>query len=180
MNRRRYGKFLTIAAVLVLTLAACDSSEADLSTTSSLLGGTNAGGSDNGVDGATTTTASDAGGDDGPTTTLRGSNVDSYEVIAREPATGGEILYIVIPQADYTDVDMENFVGDLIESETVTWGAEIFDDSNAVDAYRVDEADRTDEQVELLSQHHFVTVQNGDTLIFRGPFETSGTMVIGS
>lgn len=172
-----------MVAALALVTAACDSSDADLSTTSSLLGGVSDGsGSGGSEDGATTTTLSDdVGGGDGPTTTLRGSSVgDSWEVIAREPAEGGEILYIVIPQADYTDVDIENFVGDLVESETVTWGVEIFDDVDAVDAYRLEETERTEEQVELLSRHHFASVTNGDTLVFRGPFEASGSMAIGS
>ncbi len=172
---------LALLLAMALVTAACDSPDAELSTTTSVLSGGSDGtdGGDSEPDGeVTSTTASDPGSE--TPTTLRGSNVDSYEVIAREPGDGGEILYIVIPQADYTDVDLENFVGDLILSGQVSWGAEIFDDVLALEAYRLDEAERTEEQTELIGQHHFATVATGDTLIFRGPFEASGQLIIGS
>lgn len=126
------------------------------------------------------TTTVPGGGEADPSTTLRGTNVDSYEVVAREPGDDGEVLYIVIPQADYTDVDVENFVGDLLEREVVTSGAEIFDDVLALDAYRLPEANRTEAETELIAQHHFASVVNADTLVFRGPFESLGEMAIGS
>lgn len=177
MKSSRSVLVVSLIAILAVLAAACDSGDADLSTTSSLIAGGNGGtGGEPGGDGSTSTTSAVGG----PSTTLRGSNVDSYEVVAREPSDAGEVLYIVIPQADYTDVDLENFVGDLLERDIVTSGAEVFDDVLALDAYRKAEAERTEADTELIAQHHFASVVNADTLVFRGPFESLGEMAIGS
>jgi len=176
MKSTRSVLIVSLIAILGLVSAACDSGDAELSTTSSLITDGNEGTGGPGDDTTTTTTP----GESDPSTTLRGSNVDSYEVVAREPGESGEILFIVIPQADYTDVDIENFVGDLLERDIVTSGAEIFDDVLALDAFRVAEADRTEAETALIVQHHFASVVNADTLVFRGPFESLGEMAIGS
>jgi hypothetical protein len=34
--------------------------------------------------------------------------------------------------------------------------------------------------VQLIEEHHFASVQNGTTVVFRGPFTDSGEFVIGS
>jgi hypothetical protein len=179
MKSPRSVLVISLIATLGLVSAACDSGDAELSTTSSLIAGDGTlAGEPDGDGGSTTTVPGD--GESDTSTTLRGTNVDSYEVVAREPSDDGEVLFIVIPQADYTDVDLENFVGDLIERDIVTSGAEIFDDVLALDAFRVPEADRTEAETELLVQHHFASVVNADTLVFRGPFESLGEMAIGS
>jgi hypothetical protein len=178
MKSTRSVLIISLIATLGLLSAACDSGDAELSTTSSLI--TDGSGGTGGEPGSDVSTTSTTPGDSETSTTLRGTNVDSYEVVAREPSDAGEILYIVIPQADYTDVDLENFVGDLLERDIVTSGAEIFDDVLALDAYRLAEADRTEADNELIAQHHFASVENADTLVFRGPFESLGEMAIGS
>jgi hypothetical protein len=175
MKSSHLPRYLFLTGLLVLTTAACDGDDpADLSTTTSVIsGGTSSG------DASTTTTVS-AGEGSAPSTTLVGQTVDSYEIVARESDSAGETIYVVVPPGDYTDVDMENFVLDLVESGTATFGAEVFDDGAAVEAYRKPEAERTPEETESIGLHHFVSLQNGTTLVFRGPFESSGEMVIGS
>jgi hypothetical protein len=153
-------------------VGACDSGEADLSTTSSVIAEQ--------TTVAEVTTTSIASGDGGATTTLVGETVGSYEVVARESDVAGETLYIVIPPGAYTDVDIENFMIELVESGTATFGAEVFDDAAAVDAYRKPEAERTEDEKALIADHHLASLQNGATVVFRGPFESSGEMVIGS
>ena len=166
----RFGLF----GLLVLALVACDDAETtDLSTTSSLVASPTTGG-----EVATTTTVA-AGGDTTPTT-LVGQQVAGYEVVARVSDPAGETLFIVIPPGAYTDVDIENFVVGLVDSGEITYGAEIFDDNGAVDAFRKPEAERTEGETQLIDQHHFASVQNGTTVIFRGPFAVSGEFVIGS
>ena len=80
-------------------------------------------------------------------TTLVGEAVGSYEIVAREPVTDGEVVYIVIGPGAYTDVDLENFILDLYEQGIATYGAEIFNDAAAADAYLKAEAERTAEEV---------------------------------
>lgn len=167
---------LALVAVLGLTLAACDEGEVALSTTSSLVTGTT-----ESPDADTTTTAGDDSEDDTMTsTTLRGETVASFDVKARISTDNGEILYILVPEGAYTDVDLENFIFDLIESDESPWGAEVFDDEAAIQAFGIPEGQRTEEQQQLLDEHHFVSLIAGDTISFRGPFSEFGEYVLSS
>jgi hypothetical protein len=166
---------LALFGLLALGVAACDDGEtADLSTTSSLIASPTTGGEEAA---ATTTVPAEAAG---TSTSLVGQSVSGYEVVARVSEPAGETLFIVIPPGAYTDVDIEQFVVGLVDTGTVTYGAEVFDDPGAVDAYRKPEAERTEGETQLIAQHHFASVQNGTTMIFRGPFAASGEFVIGS
>lgn len=162
---------VALALILALALVACNREEAQLSTTSSLVGGP---GSTTTATGSTTTLPDDTD------TTLAGQAVTEFETVARLSTANGEILHIVIPSGAYTDVDLENFVGDLKESDPELWGAEVFDDVAAQEAFALDEASRTAEQTQLISRHHLVSLVNGDTLRFQGPFASFGESVIGS
>lgn len=153
--------------------AACDSGEAALSTTSSLVTGTTE------TPGEVTTTTVPE--DEATTTTvLRGETVSSYEIAVRISTDNGEIFYVVISSGAYTDVDLENFVGDLLEANPDLWGAEVFDDEEAVQAFVIPEDQRTQEQQDFLDEHHFVSLIGGDTMKFQGPFAEFGEFVIGS
>jgi hypothetical protein len=154
--------------------AACDSGEAELSTTSSLVTGTT-----ETPNLATTSTLTDDAGTTS-TTVLRGETVASYDVVVRIATDNGEILYIVVPPGAYTDVDLENFLGDLLHNNPDLWGAEVFDDEDAVQAFVIPEDQRTEEQQELLDDHHFVSLIGGDTMKFQGPFAEFGEFIIGS
>jgi hypothetical protein len=161
---------------LLLVLGACDDGETtELSTTSSL------------ISAATTAEPGDAAGtsttapaDAATSTTLVGQSVAGYEVVARVSDPAGETLFITIPPAAYTDVDIENFAVGLVENGTVTYGAEIFDDAVAVEAYRKPEAERTEEETQLIQQHHFASIQNAGVVVFQGPFAASPDIIIGS
>ncbi|MEA1903514.1 MAG: hypothetical protein U9N56_08320 [Actinomycetota bacterium] len=163
---------LVLVLALGLVAAACDSSEAELSTTSSLVTGTT-----ETPDQGTTTTGAPASTS---TTPLVGETVTSYEVVVRIAGDNGEILYIVVPEGAYTDVDLENFIGDLKEADPDLWGAEVFDDEDAVEAFVIPADQRTDEQQQLLDEHHFVSLIGGDTMKFQGPFSDFGEFIIGS
>lgn len=161
-----------LSALLLLWVAACDGETTELSTTSSVVAGPTTSAS-----GQTTTSARS---EPATSTTLRGEQVADFEVVARQSDPGGETLYIVVPPGAYTDVDIENFVVGLVDDGTVTFGAEIFDDPGAVTAFRKPEAERTEGETQLIEQHHFASVQNGISVVFRGPFADSGEFVIGS
>ncbi|MFV1961545.1 MAG: hypothetical protein ACC658_06895 [Acidimicrobiia bacterium] len=161
---------LVVFAVLV---AACNSEEAALSTTSSLVTGTT---ETPGQDTTTTTPEDDVT----TTTVLRGQTVASYEISVRISTDNGEIFYVVIPTGAYTDVDLENFVGDLLEANPDLWGAEVFANEAAVQAFVIPEDQRTEEQQDLLDDYHFVSLIGGDTMKFQGPFAEFGEFVIGS
>jgi hypothetical protein len=159
-----------------LVLGACDDGETtDLSTTSSLISSATT----NDAEASASTTTAPAG-TAAPSTTLVGQSVAGYEVVARVSDPAGETLFITIPPGAYTDVDIENFAVGLVENGTVTYGAEIFDDAAAVEAYRKPEAERTEAETQLIQQHHFASVQNAGVVVFQGPFAESPDIIIGS
>ncbi len=165
---------LTLLVVLGVVIAACDSGETELSTTTSVVSGTTEAPE---PDATTTTTG---GGDSETPTTLVGETVAGHEVVSRIPTDNGEILHIVIPVGAYTDVDLVNFLGDLKEADPELWGVEVFGDPAAPEAFDLPEGERTEEQRQLLDDQHFVTLTNGDLVIFRGPFSEFGEFILGS
>lgn len=171
-------RWIALIAVVGMVLVACSGDDAELSTESTIVtGGTNA---------PVTTTTVDDDGDDGATgttttpTTLAGQAVTDFEVVARFPNDDGEERHYVIPNGAYTDVDLENFVFDLLEADPDLYGAEIFDDAAAAEAFQVEEAERSEEETELLARHHFVTLIGRDRIEFNGPFSEFPGGAIGS
>jgi len=171
MKANRSLKLTILLGSLVLLVAACDSGEeAVLTTTSSVVGSTSApdvGVTDEGTDGTTSTT-------------LTGQAVASHEVVLRESTDDGEFLYIVVPEGDYTDVDLENFLGNLIENDEEVTNVEVFDDAAAVTAFRLDDSDQTAADLVLISEHHLVSLSERNRIIYRGPYEEFGEIAIGS
>lgn len=164
---------MPLAVALALLAAAC-TAEAELSTTSSVITGTTEAVT------AATTTSTTAAGETTATTLIQGETVSEWEVVARISSDNGETLYIVIPPGAYTDIDLESFVGQLKESDPQLFGAEVFDDPDAVQAFVIPEGQRTEPQQQMLDDHHLVSLVGGDTIRFQGPFEEMGEHIIGS
>ena len=165
---------LALLAALAVVAAACDSDEAALSTTTSVLTETTEAPERD----TTTTTTDDTAAT--TSTTLVGETVSGQEVVARISTDDGEVLHIVIPEGAYTDVDLVNFIGDLKEADPDLWGVEVFDDPAAAEAFATPEDERTEEDQQTLDDHHFVTLTDGDRVIFRGPFSEFGEFVLAS
>lgn len=174
MNKQGFLKMIAALAALTLVLAACDGDEAaELTTTSSLVGSTTAPSPDS--------TEASGGGDSTTTSTPAvGQAVDSYEIVSRESTADGETLFIVVPPGNYTDVDLENFVVDLIDDDDSVESAEIFDDENALNAFLKAESAQTADDLALIDQHHLVSLIDSHTIAFRGPFADLGEQAIGS
>ncbi|MDH4306240.1 MAG: hypothetical protein OEX04_02055 [Acidimicrobiia bacterium] len=114
-----------------------------------------------------------------PTTQARVA-VDGYEVQVATTQDEGRVLWVTIAPEDYTDRDLEDFVGGVVDSEDAIWEFHVLDDVAAVDAVRVPEADRTEEEQQLVDDHYLVSVTEGNVVTFRGPFESAGSFVLGS
>lgn len=162
--------------MLALLIVACDGDDADLSTDSTIVSG--ATGTQPPDEGATTTTPGDDG--NSPSTSLVGEDVSGHQVVNEIENDNGVEQHIVIPNGAYTDVDLENFVIDLIEENPDLFGAEIFDDEAAAEAFLVPAAERTDEETALLERHHFVTLTGRARIDFNGPFAEFPGGAIGS
>lgn len=163
------GVLTTILAVSLL-VAACDQAdEPELTTTSTSRATTTA---------APTTTVA-------PTTTTsadtsEGAIIEDYEVVVRSTADEGPVLWVVVPEAPYTDVDLEQFVTRLVEEEAGVWEIHVFDDPAALEAGRVAEEDRTEEEAGLISEHYLVSLTEGVVLEYHGPYADSPGFVLGS
>lgn len=170
---------LTVAAVLGLAIAACSGDEAQITTTTldaaSLTTTTTS--ASTGENGGTT---GDTAADGQSTTSTTAAQVQSWEIITRTSSEEGETLYILVSPGEYSDVSIENFLGDLLEEETAVSGVEIFDDRAALDAALKPEDERTDEERQLIQQHHLVSLVDGRQVEFRGPLSEYPGFVIGS
>ncbi len=165
------GVLTTILAVSLL-VAACDQAEEpELTTTSTSR--------------ATTTTTAPTTTTVAPTTTTsvdgsEGAIIEDYEVVVRSTSDEGPVLWVVVGEAPYTDVDLEQFVTRLVEEEEGVWEIHVFDDPAALEAGRVAEEDRTDDEVGLLEEHYLVSLTEGVVLEYHGPYEDSPGFVLGS
>ncbi|HZD23907.1 MAG TPA: hypothetical protein VE569_10975 [Acidimicrobiia bacterium] len=175
MNSRLIAVLIAVGLVVV----ACNSDDVELSTGSTIItGATNVG--------ATSSTTTMSGPDsassnqESTASTLVGETVAEFSVVARFPNDNGVERHYVIPNGAYTDVDLRNFIIELIESDNELYGAEVFDSTEAAEAFLVDEADRTEEDNELLDRHWFVTLEGRDRIVFRGPFSDIPGGAIGS
>jgi hypothetical protein len=158
-------------AVVVLLAVACSPEEAELTTTTTT----------SPVDTTTTTlveeTTTTGGGGDGQASRA----IQEYEVVVRSSATGGETLWVLIEPGDYTDIDLENLIRDIVvETDATLSGIHVFDDRDALDAGRVDPDARTDDEQALVDEHFLVSLIDGAIIRFQGPYAEFGETVVGS
>ncbi|MGF1616761.1 MAG: hypothetical protein ACFCU2_02975 [Acidimicrobiia bacterium] len=173
MKRFKTLKTFSLVIAVSLAMTACDNGdvEPELTTTSSIVGQTTA------PDPDPTTTV---GGGETTSTTLVGQTVDSYDVVLRESTDDGETLYIVVPPGDYTAIDLENFIGDLMEGDDDLQSVEVFDDAAALDSFLKDESEQTAGDLAAIDAHHLVSLVDARTIRFQGPFADEGEYAIGS
>lgn len=163
---------IALSALLAVSIAACNTEQAELTTTS--------------LDAAllTTTTQEVTETTEAPestnTTEEASDQIESFEIISRTSDESGETLYILVPPGDYSDVSMENFLGDLLEDETAVAGVEIFDHRAALDGALKDEADQTADDLQAIEDHHLVSLTDGREVDFQGPMSDYQDFVVGS
>jgi hypothetical protein len=173
----RQLKTILLTALVALVLAACNSDDAQITTTTADASQLTTTTTTGGAGGSTTSTD---GGDTTQTAAEPAEEIESYEVITRLSTEDGETLYILVPPGDYSDVSIENFLGDLLEDETAVSGVEVFDDRAALDAALKDEADRTADELQAIEDHHLVSLVGGAQVQFQGPMSEFDDFIIGS
>lgn len=170
----------TLALLLALVVSACDrGAEPELTTTttgaSTESSPATAAPAESTTSAPPTTEASSA-----PSTTLPVKEIEQVEIQVATTAEQGEVLWVTIPAEDYTDRDLENFVVEQFDTEENLWELHVLDDAAAVDAARVPEADRTEEEQQLVDNHYLISLTEGNVITFHGPFESAGSFLIGS
>lgn len=184
--RRRY---LTMQRVLIalialsLALTACNRGADDTTTTTSTA-------PDQPVTRTTGQTAPDIVSDDGvdtPGDTTDGGDIDvppeelpSYSIVRREGAEGGDRLVILLEDYQYTDRILEELIFEITEVYSPVLEAYLIDDDAAADLVLLDEAGLSDEERNLIADHLFVSLTEGNLVTFQGPFADMGEFRLGS
>ncbi|MDX1448164.1 MAG: hypothetical protein R3246_03790 [Acidimicrobiia bacterium] len=167
---RRIVALLSIA----MLVAACSPEEAELTTTTTTVSETT---STTEAEDTTTTTEAEDDSDAGPD----GPAISEYEVVVRSSGSGGEALWVLIDPGDYTDIDLENFIRELVdESDVALAQIHVFDDLDALEAGRIDSEARTDDEQALVDAHYLVSLIDGSTIRFQGPYADLGETAVGS
>lgn len=166
---------LIFLAITVVLVAACTPEEAELTTTTTTT--TLADATTAPSDETTTTEPEDT--DDGDSADAPA--IEDFEIVVRSSATAGETLWILIDPGDYSDIDLENLIREVVDDSEVTLaGINVFDDLVALEAGRIDEADRTDEEQTLVDEHFLVSLVDGAIIRFEGPYSEFGETAVGS
>ena len=170
-------KLIALFAAVVM-VAACSPEEAELTTTTTTTPAETT--TTEAADESTSTTVDDDEDEDDGEDEATAAITD-YEVVVRGSATGGETLWILIEPGDYTDVDLENLIRELVDDSDVTLaGINVFDDREALEAGRIDPDARTDTEQELVDAHFLVSLVDGAVIRFEGPYEEFGETAVGS
>ncbi|MEX2279502.1 MAG: hypothetical protein WEA76_05380 [Acidimicrobiia bacterium] len=166
-------RLISLLAVMVL-IAACSPEEAELTTTTTTAPTESTTTAPEGDDSTATTDDDDA---DGPSEAA----ITEYEVVVRSSASAGETLWILIDPGEYTDIDLENLIRELVDESDVTLqGINVFDDLVALEAGRIDVDARTDEEQALVDEHFLVSLVDASTIRFEGPYAEFGETAVGS
>ena len=162
-----------VAAVAIM-IASCSSSSDTTTTTSTTTTPTTT----TTVPTTTTTTA--------PTTTTtlpqEAPAFPEYRIAERiiAPETGDTVVLLLDP-ASYTslsDLDLYDVIADAVDRFPPILVAHVVDSPDAVAAVLVEQPD--EDQELILATHYLARLEDGFRIVYLGPFEESGTAVLGS
>lgn len=107
-------------------------------------------------------------------------DLPSYSIVRREGAEGGDRLVILLEDYQYTDRILEELVFEITEEYAPVLEAYLIDDDAAADLVLLDEAGLSDEEREVIDDHLFVSLTEGNLVTFEGPFADMGEFRLGS
>jgi hypothetical protein len=96
------------------------------------------------------------------------------------PETGDTVVLLLDP-ASYTslsDLDLYDVIADAADRFPPIFEAHVVDSPEAADAVLLEEPD--EDQVGILSVNYLARLEDGFRIVYLGPFEESGTAVLGS
>ena len=159
-----------LVTLLVLLATACTSGSEDTTTTETLAELTTT------VAPETTTTV---------TTTLAplaDPAFPQYSIAQRiESGNGRDTVVVLLDPDSYdilSDVDLYDILADVVDRFPPIFEAHVVD-SPAAAAAVLQEAP-TEEELQILSEHYFVRLEEGFRIVYQGPFAELGTGVLGS
>ncbi len=125
---------------------------------------------------ATTTTAAPAV----TSTTSVVPGVADYSIERRIVGGSGDTVVVLLEPATYSDLDLQNVVTDVIERFAPIAQLHIVDDADAVELVLLNDEQLTPEQLLVLAEHYFVRLEDGFRLVYQGPFDVFGEVILGS
>ena len=132
-------------------------------------------------DGGSTTTSTTADtSSTTSTTTTDPSGVAVYSIERRIVGSSGDTVVVLLEPGTYSDLDLQNVVTDVIERFAPIAQLHIVDDPGAVELVLLSEEQLTPEQTTVLAEHYFVRLEDGFRLVYEGPFDTFGEVILGS
>jgi hypothetical protein len=176
---KRVG-IVAVAVSLVLGAGACSGDDAEETTTtaSDAVTTTSATQGNQASASTTTTTATTTSTSEGDPSTV---TIPRYQIVSREAGEDGDILVVLLDPDSYdglTDIDLQNVVAEVVDEFPPVLEAHVVDSPEAADV--VLEADRTEEDDALLADHYLARLEEGFRIVFSGPFEGRGDMILGS
>lgn len=167
-------RLISLIAVVGL-MTACAPEEAELTTTTTTTPGETT------TTSTLPTTTAPSDDDDDSDDEVAEPAITEHDVVVRSSGTEGETLWILVEPGEYTDVDLENLIRQLVDESDVTLHEiNVFDDLEALEAGRIDQAARTDEEQELVDEHFLVSLVDSAAIRFQGPYEEFGEVAVGS
>ncbi|MFQ5554006.1 MAG: hypothetical protein ACE5GC_01385 [Acidimicrobiia bacterium] len=103
-----------------------------------------------------------------------------YTIVSRREGEAGDTVVVVIDPdfASLSDIDLQNVLADVVERFPPVSEAHVVDSTLAADLVLSGELD--EEARTLLEQHYLVRLEEGFRIVFVGPFEEAGTLILGS
>jgi hypothetical protein len=109
-----------------------------------------------------------------PTTGL-GFSFPEFTIVER---TDDDVLVVAIPAGTYTDIDLHNLVGEMVERFPPVNGLHIIDDVAVTQLVLADSVSA--EEQALLDLHYFLRFEDGFRMVYLGPFAEVGEVIFGS
>ncbi len=174
MRRHSWGpafRGAAAAALAVTALAACsdDPTVSTAVTETSLESVTT-------VAAAPDTTRQRSGSNRSTSTSIREPIDISYDIRHREPSDSGDRLVVLIEPGDYTEIDLSNLVLDIVEANEPVDQLDVVDSQAALRAVIRNSENLTPQQ----SRHYVLRLENGNRVVFLGPYSDLGSFIIGS
>ena len=113
---------------------------------------------------------------------LAGPTFPDYSIARRINATDGRDTVVVLLDPNsyqiLSDVDLYDVVADVVDRFPPIFAAHVVDSPEAADAVLAEEP--TEEELQILSEHYLLSLEEGFRLVYHGPFAELGTAVLGS
>ncbi len=108
-------------------------------------------------------------------TTGPGFSFPEFTIVER---TDDDVLVVAVPAGTYTDIDLQNLVGEMVERFPPVNGLHIIDDTAVTQLVLADSVS-VGEQA-LLDLHYFLRLEDGFRMVYLGPFADVGEVILGS